>query len=397
MINTKLAVTLTVAGAAWALCAPLLAQGSMTTPPGGLTREGADSVTLFGSFAGARFQQVDGMHKGASASITQIAFRLDYRDHDRETAMGRSWTSLTLDVSETTNYEAMSYLFAHNITTTPTRVFASQWSWPSATGLPQSKPDRWGGVGGDLRFPFTKPWSYTGKDEILMDYAFRGGTLANRGQWYIHESVPYHLDHELFRERKHGTPVTLARSLTSPCADSASTVSASRANIQAHAFAYGASSSILTLRNKLQVEHHSYSTAPGAPVVHALGLAGSTTGVEIGARCNPVYVDFNKPVLLIPLHTLNDSLGFSGVMGWAVPWDDGFSDVDIYAQAAWADSRTSAFSLTTAVKLTLPAGLPLPTVQLNKTAYNSDPDVAYALNAPNNYSLLFPFTEYRTR
>jgi hypothetical protein len=32
-----------------------------------------------------------------------------------------------------------------------------------------------------------------------------------------------------------------------------------------------------------------------------------------------------------------------------------------------------------------------------KTAYNSDPDIAYAQNTPNTYSFVFPFTEYGIR
>jgi len=385
----------TLPGAMVLLCAPLLGQGSMTTPPGGLTREGSDYAAFFGAYAGARFQQIDGMHPGRNTtSITQIAFRLDYRDHDATTAMGRSWTRITLDISETTNYREMSYLLGRNITMTPTRVFASQWSWPAQTGFPRSRPDRWGGVTGDLRFPFTKPWVYTGKDDILVDYVFRGGTLANQGAWSGSNHVAFYLDNELFKDRKQskGLPLPL---LSGSCADSGVGSSTARAYANGHAYSYGPSSGEITLRNKLRLQHDSYFTAPNAPVVHALGLGGSHIGVDLGARCYLLYVDFSKPVVLVPLNTSSD--GYSGLMGWVVPWDDEFRKQQIYIQAAWADSKTRAFSLSAAMRVTLPDGLPLALAPRVKTAYTADPDAGYATDIPGISNYAFPFTEYRTR
>ena len=387
-----------LAGVALALCGPALAQGSMTTPPGGLPREGGQFAYFPGWYANARYQQVDGMHTGSKAStITQISFRLDNAYHTSYTAMGRTWTRITLDISETSNYAGMSQTWSQNITSTPNRVFDTKWSWPGQTGFPVLKPDVWGGVKGQLRFPFTKPWGYTGKNEILMDYVFRGGTLANNGFWWGTIGVGYRLDSEnLTTTDKPGWAAQL-RGASGACSDSAVPVFSGGAYTTGVSYAFGAASTTVTLRNKLGVYHYSYYTAPaGAPVIHAMGLGGSTNGVSIGARCNPLFVDFSKPVVLVHLKTLG-IYGYSGLMGWTVPWNQAFASRDIHVQAAWVDSKTKAFSLTTAVKLTLPDSLPWPFLARYKTAYSVDPDGTLARSIPYTSSYYFPYTQYKTR
>jgi len=288
---------ITIAAAVTLLSIPLLAQGSMTTPPGGLTREGDGHTLYFAWFPNARFQQVDGMHTGKAASITEIAFRLDYQNHTSDTTMGRSWTRITLDISETTNYSGMSQTWSQNITTTPTRVFDSKWSWPTYTGFPPLKPTVWGGTKGRLRFPFTNPWSYTGKNEILMDYVFRGGRLDNNALWSASYLYDFPLDCAgLLTHQNWGTYETLLQNAR--CADSAITLNAAAITF-GYTCCFGAAHPTVALRNRVVVAHFSNWTAPGgAPVVHAVGLGG-TTGIEVGARCNPLYVDFNKPVALV--------------------------------------------------------------------------------------------------
>ncbi|MHC4078740.1 MAG: hypothetical protein ACYST0_09930, partial [Planctomycetota bacterium] len=310
---------------------------------------------------------------------------------------GRTWTKITLDISETANYSGMGQVWATNITSTPTRAFDNQWSWPSQVGVPLLKPDVWGSLKGQLRFPFQKPWVYTGKNEILMDYVFRGGTLANNGAWNSFRVAYFYLDSETFTTFQR--PGTTERLPTFPvqCADSALTLPFAGAYTYGYAYAHGARSATVTLRNKLQLTHYSYYTAPDdAPVVHAVGMGGSTGGVDVGARCNRLYVDFNKPAALVHLTTINN-YGYSGQMGWAVPWDNVFNNMQLYIQAGWADSRTKAFSLTGAVRLTLPNGLPPATLPRYKTIYNSDPDSTQSLVRPVTSGFYFPYTEYKTK
>ena len=57
--------------------------------------------------------------------------------------------------------------------------------------------------------------------------------------------------------------------------------------------------------------HYSWYTAPNdAPIIHALGVAGSTSGINIGANCHNLYVDLSKPHVIVPLRTRpSDSRG----------------------------------------------------------------------------------------
>ncbi len=349
----------TLASAALALCAPMLAQGFITSPPGGLPDEGHHYSRAFGWYANAHYQLADDMLTGGgSHTLTQIAFRLDYRRHTSSTAMGRTWTKITLDISETTNFSGFSRTFATNITTTPTRVFDGKGSWPSMIGFPKNRPDDWGSVNGMLRFPFRKPWAYTAKNAILMDYVFRGGSLSNQAPWSGGDRADYWLDTDhLFTTLKVATQQPLPLQAVR-CRDSAITALPGAAALTyAKATAHGPVVATLTLRNKLQLEHYSYFTAPNAPVLHAIGLGGFNAGVNIGANCNLLYVDFKKPAALLSLGPTNSG-GASGRMGWLVPWNKAFAGLELYIQAAWADSRTKALSLAGAIKLTLPNRLP---------------------------------------
>ena len=95
------------------LCASLLAQGSMTTPPGGLAIEGVSSSYVMGAWPDLRIQQADDVHSnGKPRTITEIAFRLDYHDHTARSATGRTWTNITLEMSEPMNFDNMSSIFS---------------------------------------------------------------------------------------------------------------------------------------------------------------------------------------------------------------------------------------------------------------------------------------------
>jgi len=385
------------ASAVLALCVPVFAQGSITTPPGGLTGEGTHAAYAFGWFADARYQHADGMHTGAQQhTISEIAFRVDSRSHTAETAMGRTWTNVTLDISETSNFDTMGQVWSNNVTTTPNRVFDHRWSWPSISGAPLLEPGVWGGVTGQLRFPFSKPWLYTGKNEILMDYRFRGGTLANSGTWNFSRSAYYYLDSEVVTLYTAEGGVEPLPETPGKCADSGFTYPGYIATTYGYSYAYGPANNQVTLRNTMQVNHYSYYTAPNSPVVQAIGVGGSSNGVNVGARCNRLYVDLNKPTVLLNM-TATGSTGYSGLVTWSMPWQPAFNNLKIYIQSAWADSKTRALSLSTAVLLTLPNGAPPTFLPRYKSMFSADPNSANASVEPATTGYYFPYTLYRTR
>ena len=172
-----------------------------------------------------------------------------------------------------------------------------------------------------------------------------------------------------------------------------STIAGCNANTRGVSGTYGPREPTITLRNKLAVGHFSYNTAPNAPVVHAVGLGGFRNGVDIGANCSRLYVDFNKPVVLVNMGPTNNA-GTSGHMSWLVPWDKAFMFLELYIQAAWADPKTKALSLASAEKLTLPGGLPLADPPRHRTVYSFAPHYLAALTIVNTNAGYVPSTQY---
>ena len=87
------------------------------------------------------------------------------------------------------------------------------------------------------------------------------------------------------------------------------------------------------------------------------------------ANCNPLYVDFAKPSILMTFQTL-PPYGYSGLMGWAVPWQASMSGMDIWMQGGWLDSSSKAFSLTSAARVTFPTRLPPDKLHEVKAVYD---------------------------
>ena len=385
---------LILATASLALCAPLFSQSYITTPKGGLTNEGPQYAYLFGWYSDGHFQQADGTHKGSAKTLLEIAFRLDHRPHTSLTATGRTWSSISLDISETSNFDKMGRTWANNVTSSPTKAFNAKWTWPSQVGTPLLTPDVWGGIKGQLRFPFATPWVYTGKDDMLMEYKFNGGVLANNGTWSSRRGAYYYLDSENINTVsktgifvRHPTPLPR-------CNDSAITFRTG-AYTYGGATTYGASGSIITLRNTLVFSHYSYFTAPQAPVIQALGFGGSSKGVHVGANCNLLYVDTSKPMVLMTFKTL-PPYGYSGQMGWAIPWNSSLANTELWLQSGWADSKTNVFSLTAAAQVTMPNGLPPASLPRYKTLYNWS-QAATTGFGPYTSGYYFPFCRYKCK
>jgi len=370
------------------VCALLPAQGFLTTPPGGLTTEGAEHSILFGTWSDMRIQEADDTHSsGKACMITEIAFRMDYRRHSPKTAMGRAWTRITLDMSEPVSYESMSSVFAKNVGPSPTRVFDSKWSWPTREATPPLEPDVWGGVKGQLRFPFTAAWPYSARRSILADYVFMGGTLENNGTWNTQDKGPFYfldseIDHTQTRSDSRLFPGNPPR-----CNDSAMTLTAG-AYAYGYADVYGQNSPTTSLRGMMAFYHYSYYTAPAAAVLHAVGTNGQPNGANIGAGCNLLYVDLSRPSVLLSLEALPPD-GYSGLIRWVTPWQKSLANLEVWLQGAWSDSQSKSLMLTAATLVTLPNGLP-PRYKTLFQAGTSNPTGF----GPQTSGLYFPFTRY---
>ncbi len=374
--------TFIIAATGVALSASALAQPALYSPnrkgDPTLSVEGKHYSYYLGRYQNERYQSIDGENKGTAAAITQLAFRIDNRSHSSSfTGGGRNWSSVKLSLSETTKFATMSTTWATNITGSATVVYNKATTWPTFSGRPILKPDIWGGLKGQLAFPFTAAWVYTGKEDILQDFSFTNGKLANGYTlWRTSRSNNYYLDGESVSTFSLCSTITRVPAIrpNPGCNDSSitSTSSFSTAYAWASACTYGTQGSTITQRGKMQFSHYSYYTARSdMPVIHALGIAGSVAGVNLGAKCHKLHVDATKPMVLIPLRTLKtNTIGYSGFMAHLLPFSPALGGTPVGVQAAWADSSTKAFSLTQAVHLKLPSSLPPDTLPRRKTSYH---------------------------
>ncbi|MHC4853282.1 MAG: hypothetical protein ACYTF5_14805, partial [Planctomycetota bacterium] len=163
--------------------APLLAQGGYVySPPENATTEGMRYAYYFLRYANGQSQLLDGQHKGTARTITEIAFRLDNYNYNSTYGMGRTWTNMTIKMCEG-DYNTFSSTIAANRKTPQTQVFSATVTFPTLSGYPLIKPDLWGGLTSKYRFPFTTKWTYGGTGDILSEWKYVGGTLANKGSW----------------------------------------------------------------------------------------------------------------------------------------------------------------------------------------------------------------------
>ena len=223
-----------------------------------------------------------------------------------------------------------------------------------------------------------------------MDYRFSGGVLEDGSPWAL-GTVYFFLDGAPTFGYAIASPVLLPPSLNG-CRD---TMWGNRRSKEYSAATFASAyiiDGIVTDTLRLQFMLESWFTALKSPVVHAIGLGGNRTGVDVGARCQRLYVDLGKPVVFVI------RLGPFPRMSWTVPWQPVLANLGLYAQAAWADSQGGAFSLTVASKVTLPSGPASTQSSLHfRTIHDSQNPAATVGLGPTLDSRLFPITQYTVR
>jgi hypothetical protein len=94
-------------------------------------------------------------------------------------------------------------------------------------------------------------------------------------------------------------------------------------------------------------------TEPNQPIMHALGVDGSATGVPFpGITCNQLHIDLAKPVVLLQftgtgqyaIVTKDIDLAYSSTLG----------GLPIWFQGAWTNPATNGLLLTNAVQNSIP-------------------------------------------
>ena len=370
-----------------------VAQGSVTIPKDA-TYEGTGYSAILGSYAEGRFQFVYGALKSKKLTLKDVAYRLDYRNHLSQLSISRTWTKVTLAVSETANYTLLSPTFSLNVSGPVSVVFNAKASWPTQSGWPLLYPDLWGSIRGKLRFVFKMPFKYTGTNDLMLDYTFRGGQLANGGYWG--GQFPAQRHYVLDGEAVNVSVVNgLARSipLAGPvCVDSVwSGRATTPALAEGRSMVSGASGSTVF------VEYRTIVTAPSAPVIHAVGVGGSIPGINLGAKCNRLHVDLTKP-WVAAFHTTG-SERFAARTPWTRHtgmWTASMSRLTLYIQGAWTDSKSGAFALTRALELVLPGAPPPFLLPRQKTLYGRFASATKAEVGPF-YSAHNPYVRFVTQ
>ncbi|MHC4516914.1 MAG: hypothetical protein ACYS5W_24930 [Planctomycetota bacterium] len=191
--------------AALGLAAILTGQVNKTAPPGYTTAVsaglGSYSYT-FGAYFDEISQIADGNYKGTAFSITELNLRRDEQAPQTYNCMGKTWTDFKLSVGDC-DYANVTTTWSANFLSTPTVLTAGTLKWPDwvIQGKPApaaTPPEPWGDMftakggctttGGKttctaLKFPFSKPYVYSGKKDMLWEFHLWGGTLENAQPW----------------------------------------------------------------------------------------------------------------------------------------------------------------------------------------------------------------------
>ena len=324
------------------LGAPLCSQNHLITPPTGTNVDGNDACSIFAWAANQKHRFMDYAHNGTARSIKSVMFRADYRDHK---AIGRTWNNVKL-LAGHGDYGSIQYnkSTAFKLTSTPTTVFDAKWSFPALSGKPALNPAQWGGVQGSLRFRYSTPFQYGGKDAMFLEFQFSGGVAANNQAWVGNtpKGFEYYLD-SMSQADWRGTPGKggggTVYGNTKTCFDSWFTKAPASLSMS------------LTGTTQIELGIKTIYTSPVDPVIYGLSLTGSPTGVPIGAGCNRLHL--STPLILLPQAAPRNSTGSASVL---LKGTRQAGMKEFWAQAGWADSKSRQFKLTNAEKIGQPSG-----------------------------------------
>jgi hypothetical protein len=334
-----------------ALGSPLFSQ--FTTPSGNLSTEGDGYAYYFGGYQNGHFQHCDGELPSGVQVLTKVSQRLDYRNHSTTSASGRSWSGVTLNLSDG-DHATMSSTFSTNILSTPSQVFSGTVNFPNQVGNPTSKPAPW-----NPTFPFSGAYIHTGVIDLLLDWQFTGGVLANNAAWGATSRKLYYLDGDRFTNA-----ITYGRNVyryigttTGYCADSSRTSSNASAQASLQCGLYHTSyTRNPAYAGKAVLQIFGRDCAPNSVLIRGIGLGGTTPGTSLTPifGCHNLMINLSQIVLYITQTTSANG----GISPWLyLPIGDlkvlsKLGSVPIWSQGVFDDSKTKRPVLTAADRCT---------------------------------------------
>jgi len=226
-----------------------------------------------------------------------------------------------------------SATLSNNSTAAPKLVFVSNVSWPAIKNSTVNTPAPFGGGSGEYRFPLIGPFAKAKGQDLLLEFVFSQGALANNASWTSPDVYPLDGFYESEWAR---APNQLLGSMN--CKE----VGQSRPSVcEAALFTYRKQAGTTERADKIVAWLSTFFAAPSTPVMQAMGtMQGSP--VAVGA-CQYLYV---HPQVFVPGKT--DSSGTASVYLGAVPYLPALAGVRISAQAAYTSQTTKRFELTLA-------------------------------------------------
>jgi hypothetical protein len=370
-----------------AAAAPAAAQSYVVSPAVNTNVEGLQSAYYFGRYPGGRYQFVDGEYRGTAMTMKGVAYRMDNYMHDTYSAMGRTWTNVTIHASEADSNN-LTNRFSNNPTTTPTLVFTSNVDWSSMTGKPPYLPADW-----TISFPFSTNWNYTGNQDICLDFVFAGGTLANSGAWGSTTSKYYYLDGASDATYTRVTSDRMGPAYNQGGCNDRSRTDLWGATLSTTCDVYSDNPTNSSKAGNMLFTQSASYFGLSVPVIFALGLRSVPGGWDFpGVYCNKMYIDMSLPFLTFNLFT-NSSGAVTFDFGTGpngVPYFAAFEGVELVTQAAWADKLNKRLLFSTAASAHVPAKPPY----FNRSVISTYNSAAVTGSGPNFSYWENPITRY---
>ncbi len=352
------------------------------------TNQGRGYAFHLGAYSTGRYQLMDGNLRNSVSIITNIAYRPDNgRTYDQSSGTGRSFTNVTVHLSDC-DIASSTTTLSTNATSTPALAFSGSVTWPTITGV--ANYTTW-----PIAFPCSA-WVSSGTADVMADYQFTGGTLANKHVWTMFSSRSYYMDGFYLASFAHAT-TRWEGSRHQACLDSNTLNPIDIPSTWMSMSHFGPSFSLSSYRNKFGFYMESERTAPNSTAIHLLDVAGSSAGTNFpGIACQTLHVAGSPVMLVMPVTT--DAGGDSarnllGTSNGRSPASKAAVGIRLWGQTAWQDSGTGALRLTQGASVEIPALPPIGSFgEAKRMCYVKA--YAAAIVDKGNFSYFNPITKY---
>jgi hypothetical protein len=344
-----------LATAVLALCGSSIAQ-SWSPLPKYQSAAGKAYQYYFGRYSNGRWQFADGNFRNTALVVTKVSMRRSStRTYSDTYRMGRSWTNVNIAISPT-DLTSLTSNFSNNQTSTPTQCYSGAMSWPTVpVGLHANSQNVY-----TIQAPLTTPYinSGSGSDDMLIDYKFRGGTLANNGVWASRTTKWYYTDGYQVTSVISGPQRFFHDTTTAGCVDSAARPLFSRSYTYQWIFRYSSAYRTTSFRNRLRLYNYTYNVGPSSPFMNVVDLAVNPAGIPFGAGCEKLYLGVTPAALFYPGSASISGFGGQNLMGFPnglVPFNPAFLGLELYTQSTWDDTVSKQTKLSAASSAKVPA------------------------------------------